>query len=690
MSSNSTNIENIVDNIHELISEDDVSFNRIFFLKTITNNFIHMYHFYLDIFKKLFLKASFRNKNPLIVFYERCDKSYNLTSANISCDQCKSPRNKDGPNCCDKEDRIVDWDTIQGLMANPGTNYITTICDYFIHWLYGIISKSKITDMGIYNLYNKMENKLQGVCNYKHPEGSETQSIVKIYDRKVLKDKRELYDFLEYYNDIKAVLNNENPKNKDKYCRYIKYIFNLYQEMEMNNYKELYNMESNLFKEKFKKIDADLFLLEKKCPGDYLNLIFDKDNKILRDFKKEKKEQLVEKLKKACDNPETHSVEDSPYDKHEYKDVLKDFSAYKVYEKLNNNNNIDPYCSDCNDLSNLESEYKGINQFCKKVARNLRNQLNDIKDLTNEDDRCLYFIYWTYEKVREIYNGRIKNIHEIPLFSKILGIAHGINYELAGEDIRKNVEAFKGVSMRNSDATSRGDGATQKKEEKFVYSSELSKYNPCFFYLDCTLDECKEMKDLFDYFKNYKSIKDKSSTVDNKYIQYCNYLTYINGLYEKNISNCCVCFKGVEKCREDCPHYFRCDELYNPQNLYDKFKCSNKISDKPFKKIKLPVSIDFYSKNITEKSKGNQYLQTVNYFTPISVQKMQGRMPKLLDGMSDTSDNILESDPFYTIVLGVFTIWGIFFVFFIYYKVIKNSLLKDMYSLYLIFILSKK
>ncbi|KMZ79446.1 hypothetical protein PVIIG_04122 [Plasmodium vivax India VII] len=185
------------------------------------------------------------------------------------------------------------------------------------------------------------------------------------------------------------------------------------------------------------------------------------------------------------------------------------------------------------------------------------------------------------------------------------------------------------------------------------------------------------MKDLFDYFKNYDSIKGKKSTVGNKHEQYCKYLTYINGLYERNISNCCVCFQGEEKCREDCPHYFQCNQLYNPYNLYNEYKCSTKISGKPFKKVNLPEAIDFYSKDITEKSKQKQYLPRVDYFTPNSTQEMQDSMPKILDSMPHTLGNTLESDPFYTIVLGAFTLLGILCFFFIFYKVIKNSLLKD-------------
>ncbi|CAI7721625.1 PIR protein [Plasmodium vivax] len=611
----------------------------------------------------------FRGKKALTVVYDFLDASYKLHYVNSSCNLCTSLSSKINPICCAIQDEMKDWNSFLELMKALGTNDNTKICDYFTHWLYGIIRKSKITDMEVYHLHHKMEDMLKGVCTYKNTDGSEIKRYLRIYDRNVLKDKRELYDFLEYYNNIKKVLNHRKYTNKDKYCKYIKYIFNLYQKMEMNNYKEFYNMETKYFKEIFEKADAELSFLEDKCPGDYLYLIFNKGKRILRDLKEEKKEQLVGKKTETCDNSKTDSVEDSPYDKHEYKDVLRDFSSYTVYEKLNNSTNIGPYCSDCKDVSNLENKYKGINQFCKKLARNLRNKLVDIKDnVTNEDDRCLYFIYWAYDKIREIYNGRIQNIHEIPLFSKILGIAHGINYELAGEVIRKNVGAFKWVPRGNSTTTSGGAAATQIKEERFVRNSELSTYKPCFFYLDCTLDECNEMKDLFDYFKNYDSIKGKKSTDGNKHEQYCKYLTYINGLYEKNISNCCVCFQGADKCREDCLHYFQCDQLYNPHNLYDEFNCSSKIPGTPFKKVNLPEAIDFYSKDITEKSKKKEYLTRVNYFTPTSAQDMRDRMPKILDGMSHTLDNTLESDPFYTIVLGAFTLLGILSVFFIFYK----------------------
>ncbi|KMZ79445.1 hypothetical protein PVIIG_04121, partial [Plasmodium vivax India VII] len=208
--------------------------------------------------------------------YEYLDTSYNSHNANSSCDGCTLLNNKARIICCAIQNGMKGWKSAPVLKQVLGTTDNTKICDYFTHWLYGIIRKSKITDSEIYNLYEKMKDILKDVCNYENTKESDVIRYMRIYDRNVLKDKRELYDFLEYYNNIKKALTNEKPINKDEYCKYIEYMFNLYQKMEMNNYQQLYDMETDYFKEKFRKVNGDLSFLENKCHGEYLYLIFDK------------------------------------------------------------------------------------------------------------------------------------------------------------------------------------------------------------------------------------------------------------------------------------------------------------------------------------------------------------------------------------------------------------------------------
>ncbi|GAB69685.1 hypothetical protein PCYB_004340 [Plasmodium cynomolgi strain B] len=52
-----------------------------------------------------------------------------------------------------------------------------------------------------------------------------TNYFVKISDMEKIKNKKELYNFLEIYESIKKTLNNNNKGKKEKYCGYIKNLF---------------------------------------------------------------------------------------------------------------------------------------------------------------------------------------------------------------------------------------------------------------------------------------------------------------------------------------------------------------------------------------------------------------------------------------------------------------------------------
>ncbi|SBT58125.1 PIR Superfamily Protein [Plasmodium ovale wallikeri] len=140
-------------------------------------------------------------------------------------------------------------------------------------------------------------------------------------------------------------------------------------------------------------------------------------------------------------------------------------------------------------------------------------------------------------------------------------------------------------------------------KERFAGKHELFKYKPCFYSFDCSFDECTEMKDLFDYFKKYNSMETKITTIKNKYSVFCKNLLYINGLYEKYISKCCTYFLRSKECRDDCPDFFKCNQLYNPHNLYTKIKCDALLpSVISMKKVNIPTYIDSYVIIKSEKS----------------------------------------------------------------------------------------
>ncbi|KMZ76773.1 hypothetical protein PVIIG_06575 [Plasmodium vivax India VII] len=81
-------------------------------------------------------------------------------------------------------------------------------------------------------------------------------------------NKRDLYDFLEYYDHTKDIFSRIYKRNNEEYCEYIMYILKLYHKLE-EEYKErglshIYDRELNLHRNKFSKVQA-LSSIKSKC-----------------------------------------------------------------------------------------------------------------------------------------------------------------------------------------------------------------------------------------------------------------------------------------------------------------------------------------------------------------------------------------------------------------------------------------
>ncbi|GAB69389.1 hypothetical protein PCYB_001370 [Plasmodium cynomolgi strain B] len=117
---------------------------------------------------------------------------------------------------------------------------------------------------------------------------------------------------------------------------------------------------------------------------------------------------------------------------------LKTFPSYDVYEELNKESSSNKYDNYCKDKFKSESERTKLDNLCKKLARNLKGKLSNIEDKEeNQDDHCLYFMYWTYDEMSKIFTGNSKNIYEIGGFANLLKIVYDISSELRNEDYRE-------------------------------------------------------------------------------------------------------------------------------------------------------------------------------------------------------------------------------------------------------------
>lgn len=67
-------------------------------------------------------------------------------------------------------------------------------------------------------------------CEKKHDSNDDNckETFVIEFDKNVLKNKKELYEFMENYNYIKNSISEQNSERNETYCKYVKYMFELY------------------------------------------------------------------------------------------------------------------------------------------------------------------------------------------------------------------------------------------------------------------------------------------------------------------------------------------------------------------------------------------------------------------------------------------------------------------------------
>ncbi|CAI7718054.1 PIR protein [Plasmodium vivax] len=120
----------------------------------------------------------------------------------------------------------------------------------------------------------------------------------------------------------------------------------------------------------------------------------------------------------------------------------------------------------------------------------------------------------------------------------------------------------------------------------------------------------------------------------------------------KDKGKCCTYFSNGEYSNE-CPEFFKCNDKYNPYELYVSLSCNSDETRKNFIKVEKPEFIDYYAKDITKKSKEQSLLNRS------SVTHSETPM---------IADDTPIFDLFYTFVLAAFGLLGASLFFFVFYK----------------------
>ncbi|GAW82736.1 variable surface protein [Plasmodium gonderi] len=542
----------------------------------------------------LTLQRNFLNSILLNKFYEDLNNKYNENHNSNSCEKALQPYTNNYRyiyEYCNKVSELINkWDNI----IKSYTNYDNLkLCNYFGYWFYDKVIEKKPNLLIVKFLYDIL--KVLNKNNYKNKCLPNNYNVHK----EAFKNKKQLFEFIEYYDFIKNTLSSTLHSEREKYCDYISHIFGLRyamaQEDKCKN-SSIYENDIKNFDEKVNK--KDRLFIEISCPHKNLEVLFKKIYELKEEIQSTKDlitnsdEQAHLNIKNVMNflhrKIKKINLINIPYFIVNiiYADNLFKLSSYNIYETLNSTHDIDSFCKYCINILMLETDYPGAYVLCKKLARNLKKKLSNIEgNEDNHGDRCLYFIYWTYREISKISLDSSKNIFEIPVFIELLKVANNINYEFTRKDIIKRYKHLEDEFKNNYESLRkkfRDNTSLEIKcnanRNKFIGEwtrgiTTLSEYMPCFYSFDCKLDECKEMMNLFNYFKNHNNIKSTISESKNDCERYNIYLENIKDLYKKHKKECCDDFWEDHSF---CPNYFKCNNNYNPFFLLHELKCNGK------------------------------------------------------------------------------------------------------------------
>ncbi|SBT83898.1 PIR protein [Plasmodium ovale] len=459
-------------------------------------------------------------------FYEKFLRAIKDTYGKY--DACKKKKEKEIPvnieNVCNiSEETEPSLSTFQEQFK-PYILQDRTTCDYLLYWMsdkIDVCENNSHCIIWLYNVFTKFWK--NSICCKKNSDNKCEKPFVIEFNKNVLKYKKELYQFMEYYKYIDKILKDQKPEKKETYCKYIKYVFNLYHLMDNEYNEHLYNTYVSVlkyFQKTFQSSDS-LSNFKNECDDPNLSVTSNREiNKstLLSEGVFERFMPLQVDLSKY--------VVKSPSD---MDDILKETFSYKLYKEFDEDGTDDTLNGYCDKYFKEGIKYKDDRiKVCKKILKNFV-ELDKFKSIMNSEERCIHYKNWVYLKIWDLVTNN----------SEYVNVAEFINEFL---DIQKN---------------------------KNVPSKPTK--NVCHYYFIfkdfIELNAKREEKDLHDYFINHSYIEKNIPSSRNDQENYRNYLKYIDKLYEihKKDWNCCH-ESGVDPL---CTHYFKCEEEYNPKDLLD-------------------------------------------------------------------------------------------------------------------------
>ncbi|SBT57929.1 PIR Superfamily Protein [Plasmodium ovale wallikeri] len=209
--------------------------------------------------------------------------------------------------------------------------------------------------------------------------------------------------------------------------------------------------------------------------------------------------------------------------------LFEEFPLEKLYNEFNVEIDSSKHYSHCDSVSSHKWQYTDIEDFCKKLERNLEKISKNELEHKLIQNPCLYLNHWFSNEVLKISSSNIESYDE--LFSILRLPWSNINHSLNNNN---NICVFP-IKIR--------------------FHNEA---------------KIKELIELNNYLLNCKYIENKiNDTITQHKKLYCKYISKYNNTYDNFINIC------------DQDKYSSCSELsadhkkYIPQELYKKLKCND-------------------------------------------------------------------------------------------------------------------
>ncbi|KMZ81783.1 variable surface protein Vir12 [Plasmodium vivax India VII] len=385
--------------------------------------------------------------------------------------------------------------------------------DYLNYWLNKNLKGTGISATKFIGIMDKiLSSKFSSNSLYKHFKHS-------VYDMndQILKEMNILYDLYDDYNKFLEISETK--------CT-------MYNNECLSTFVTEINKCDNIKNKKFyKALTNILSIYDKKYQEKCANKRSSELSQICKTLEELKTDMNEQNCIPSC--KKINNMDLKTLHKEAHETVLNGLTAHEQYKKLDIQAVEESTCSNyCEDLIYMDGKEEEFNLLCAKMATNLE-KLSTVLNGVTSHDRCTYFIFWAYEKIKNILNKNLSNHSNYYAINLLNQVLYSIN-------------------------------------------KKLSLSEKCPYYVDGALSDWEKEKYLHDYFKNFEVLEKNVGKNHDNCGTYLGYLNHIKELYMNDLKSCCAYYTNSKPHYiEMCPKYFKCDKKYFPHSLISKLNCGN-------------------------------------------------------------------------------------------------------------------